>query len=34
MGTLVRNGHGTGIVFATGNSTELGEILSLISDVH
>ncbi|KAF8840364.1 calcium-transporting P [Paxillus ammoniavirescens] len=34
MGTLVRNGHGTGIVIATGTQTEFGVIFSMMQDVE
>lgn len=33
MGTLVRNGRGTGIVIATGTETEFGVIFSMMQDV-
>ncbi|KAF8132000.1 hypothetical protein EV363DRAFT_1398374 [Boletus edulis] len=33
MGTLVRNGHGTGIVIAIGAQTEFGVIFSMMQDV-
>jgi Ca2+-transporting ATPase len=33
MGTLVRNGHGSAVVFGTGNNTELGAVLKLLSEV-
>ncbi|KAG6828276.1 hypothetical protein H0H92_008547 [Tricholoma furcatifolium] len=34
MGTLVRNGRGTGVVVATGTSTEFGVIFSMMQDVE
>ncbi|KAG8769608.1 High affinity Ca2+/Mn2+ P-type ATPase-like protein, partial [Serendipita sp. 405] len=34
MGTLVRNGHGSGIVIATGSQTEFGVIFSMMQDVE
>lgn len=34
MGTLVRNGHGSGIVIATGTQTEFGVIFSMMQDVE
>ncbi|KDQ56288.1 hypothetical protein JAAARDRAFT_36462 [Jaapia argillacea MUCL 33604] len=34
MGTLVRNGRGTGIVISTGTQTEFGIIFSMLSDVE
>ncbi|KAG6830949.1 hypothetical protein H0H87_006710 [Tephrocybe sp. NHM501043] len=34
MGTLVRNGRGTGIVIATGTATEFGVIFSMMQDVE
>ncbi|KAJ3796220.1 Ca-transporting ATPase [Lentinula aff. detonsa] len=34
MGTLVRNGRGTGVVIATGTSTEFGIIFSMMQDVE
>ncbi|KAG8829989.1 High affinity Ca2+/Mn2+ P-type ATPase-like protein [Serendipita sp. 399] len=34
MGTLVRNGHGAGIVIATGSQTEFGVIFSMMQDVE
>ncbi|KAF9529770.1 hypothetical protein CPB83DRAFT_875437 [Crepidotus variabilis] len=34
MGTLVRNGRGTGIVIATGETTEFGVIFSMMQDVE
>ena len=34
MGTLVRNGHGTGVVIATGTQTEFGVIFSMMQDVE
>ncbi|KZP18376.1 calcium-transporting P [Athelia psychrophila] len=34
MGTLVRNGHGTGIVIATGTQTEFGVIFSMMQEVE
>ncbi|CAO3587856.1 unnamed protein product [Absidia cylindrospora] len=34
MGTLVRNGHGTGIVVATGKSTEFGHVFELMQEVE
>ncbi|KAG8220490.1 hypothetical protein J3R82DRAFT_3186 [Butyriboletus roseoflavus] len=33
MGTLVRNGHGTGIVISIGAQTEFGVIFSMVQDV-
>jgi Ca2+-transporting ATPase len=33
MGTLVRNGHGIAIVFGTGNNTELGVVMKLVTEV-
>jgi len=33
MGTLVRNGRGSGIVIATGTETEFGIIFSMMQDV-
>lgn len=32
MGTLVRAGHGTGVVIGTGNNSELGKVFTLIGD--
>ncbi|KAI8058642.1 PMR1-type calcium-transporting P-type ATPase [Gilbertella persicaria] len=34
MGTLVRNGHGEGIVVATGKSTEFGHVFELMQEVE
>jgi Ca2+-transporting ATPase len=34
MGTLVRSGHGSGIVVATGSKTEFGVIFSMMQDVE
>jgi Ca2+-transporting ATPase len=34
MGTLVRNGRGSALVFATGNNTELGSVLKTISEIE
>jgi P-type Ca2+ transporter type 2C len=34
MGTLVRNGHGSGVVIATGTETEFGVIFSMMQDVE
>ncbi|KAF7782760.1 hypothetical protein Agabi119p4_2136 [Agaricus bisporus var. burnettii] len=34
MGTLVRNGHGSGIVIATGEETEFGVIFSMMQEVE
>lgn len=34
MGTLVRSGHGKGIVIATGSQTEFGVIFSMMQDVE
>jgi magnesium-transporting ATPase (P-type) len=34
MGSLVRNGRGTGIVIATGTATELGVVFSMVQDVR
>ncbi|KAG5635653.1 hypothetical protein H0H81_010523 [Sphagnurus paluster] len=34
MGTLVRNGRGTGVVIATGTATEFGIIFSMMQDVE
>ncbi|KAI8086463.1 PMR1-type calcium-transporting P-type ATPase [Halteromyces radiatus] len=34
MGTLVRNGRGTGIVVATGKSTEFGHVFELMQEVE
>ncbi|KAJ7350798.1 Ca-transporting ATPase [Mycena albidolilacea] len=34
MGSLVRNGRGTGIVIATGTATELGVVFSMVQDVE
>ncbi|KAG0176386.1 High affinity Ca2+/Mn2+ P-type ATPase-like protein [Apophysomyces sp. BC1034] len=34
MGTLVRNGHGTGIVVATGKNTEFGHVFELMQEVE
>ncbi|KAG2142271.1 uncharacterized protein EDB93DRAFT_611333 [Suillus bovinus] len=34
MGTLVRNGHGMGVVIATGTQTEFGVIFSMMQDVE
>ena len=34
MGTLVRNGHGSGIVVGTGVKTEFGVIFSMMQDVE
>jgi len=33
MGTLVRNGRGTGVVVATGTQTEFGVIFAMMQDV-
>jgi P-type Ca2+ transporter type 2C len=33
MGTLVRNGHGQAVVFGTGNNTELGLVMKMVSEV-
>ncbi|CAG8496719.1 4634_t:CDS:10, partial [Racocetra fulgida] len=34
MGTLVRNGHGSGIVVGTGNNTEYGVVFSLVKEAE
>ncbi|KAL4263970.1 High affinity Ca2+/Mn2+ P-type ATPase-like protein [Pleurotus pulmonarius] len=34
MGTLVRNGRGTGVVIATGSETEFGVIFTMMQDVE
>ncbi|PPQ83830.1 hypothetical protein CVT26_005189, partial [Gymnopilus dilepis] len=34
MGTLVRNGRGTGVVIATGEDTEFGLIFSMMQDIE
>ncbi|KAG6901686.1 hypothetical protein C0995_009176 [Termitomyces sp. Mi166 len=34
MGTLVRNGRGSGVVIATGSATEFGVIFSMMQDVE
>ena len=34
MGTLVRNGRGSGIVVATGSQTEFGVIFEMMQDVR
>ncbi|KAH9269670.1 calcium-transporting P-type ATPase, PMR1-type [Batrachochytrium salamandrivorans] len=34
MGSLVRNGHGKGVVIATGKSTELGVVFCMMSEVE
>nr|KAJ3421755.1 High affinity Ca2+/Mn2+ P-type ATPase-like protein [Polyrhizophydium stewartii] len=34
MGTLVRNGHGKGIVIATGKETEFGVVFSMMKEVE
>ncbi|ORX54116.1 PMR1-type calcium-transporting P-type ATPase [Hesseltinella vesiculosa] len=34
MGTLVRNGHGTGLVVATGKATEFGHVFELMQEVE
>ncbi|KAF8736928.1 hypothetical protein AX14_013742 [Amanita brunnescens Koide BX004] len=34
MGTLIRNGRGTGVVIATGTDTEFGIIFSMMQDVE
>ncbi|KAI8331017.1 PMR1-type calcium-transporting P-type ATPase [Chlamydoabsidia padenii] len=34
MGTLVRNGRGTGVVVATGKSTEFGHVFELMQEVE
>ncbi|KAK0195989.1 Ca-transporting ATPase [Armillaria mellea] len=34
MGTLVRNGRGTGVVIATGTDTEFGTIFTMMQDVE
>jgi Ca2+-transporting ATPase len=34
MGTLVRNGHGHGVVVSTGMQTEFGNIFSMVNDVE
>lgn len=34
MGTLVRNGHGAGIVVATGQQSEFGVIFSMMQEVR
>ncbi|KAJ3162948.1 High affinity Ca2+/Mn2+ P-type ATPase-like protein [Irineochytrium annulatum] len=34
MGTLVRNGHGTGIVVGTGKNTEFGFVFKMMKDVE
>ncbi|OBA21180.1 calcium-transporting P [Metschnikowia bicuspidata var. bicuspidata NRRL YB-4993] len=34
MGTLVRDGHGTGIVVATGSQTEFGVVFEMMSEIE
>ncbi|KAI0251244.1 hypothetical protein BJV78DRAFT_1347157 [Lactifluus subvellereus] len=34
MGTLVRNGRGSGVVIATGSQTEFGVVFSMVQDVE
>ncbi|KAG9290667.1 hypothetical protein G9A89_011630 [Geosiphon pyriformis] len=34
MGTLVRNGHGTGVVVGTGKETEFGVVFSMMQEVE
>ncbi|KAJ2723979.1 High affinity Ca2+/Mn2+ P-type ATPase-like protein [Coemansia sp. Benny D115] len=34
MGTLVRNGHGTGVVVRTGSQTEFGHIHAMLQDIE
>ncbi|CAG8489855.1 15295_t:CDS:10, partial [Racocetra persica] len=34
MGTLVRNGHGSGVVVGTGNNTEYGVVFSLVKEAE
>ncbi|KAK9767949.1 High affinity Ca2+/Mn2+ P-type ATPase-like protein [Basidiobolus ranarum] len=34
MGTLIRNGHGLGIVIGTGKQTEFGEVYSMMEEVE
>ncbi len=33
MGTLVRSGHGIGVVYAIGKETNLGSVMKLVSEV-
>jgi Ca2+-transporting ATPase len=33
MGTLVRNGHGSAVVFGTGEKTELGSVMKMLKEV-
>lgn len=34
MGTLVRNGHGTGVVIGTGLNTEFGSVFCMMTEVE
>ncbi|KAJ3366283.1 High affinity Ca2+/Mn2+ P-type ATPase-like protein [Kappamyces sp. JEL0680] len=34
MGTLVRNGHGSALVFGTGANTELGVVLKMLTEIE
>ncbi|KAK9765213.1 High affinity Ca2+/Mn2+ P-type ATPase-like protein [Basidiobolus ranarum] len=34
MGTLIRNGHGVGVVIGTGKQTEFGEVYSMMEEVE
>ncbi|ODV96458.1 hypothetical protein PACTADRAFT_75580 [Pachysolen tannophilus NRRL Y-2460] len=34
MGTLVRDGHGTGIVIGTGHNTAFGQVFEMLSDIE
>ncbi|KAJ3000553.1 High affinity Ca2+/Mn2+ P-type ATPase-like protein [Globomyces sp. JEL0801] len=34
MGTLIRNGHGTAVVYGIGNNTELGHVLKMLNDIE
>jgi Ca2+-transporting ATPase len=34
MGTLIRNGRGSGVVIATGVDTEFGVIFAMMQDVR
>lgn len=33
MGSLVRNGHGSAVVYAIGNETSLGSVMKLVAEV-
>lgn len=33
MGTLVRGGHGIGVVYAIGNNTNLGSVMKMVAEV-